>query len=561
MGMLSNPVKDVKRLNEIFSILIKYGFGDMMRRMGLSNTVEHTSRFMRAPISNELLNMKPPERFRCAIEEMGPTFIKLGQILATRVDLFSQDMIHELEKLQDNAPVLPYSEVEPLIEKALGAPPAKVFRYVNELPLASASMAQVHEAMTKKGERVVLKVRKPGVKSTIEADLRLMHSMARLLAIQSVELRRYQPEEMVREFDRSLKRELDFTIEAKNAERIAKNLRKFKWLKIPKIYWQWTSETLNVQEFVQGISAKDPEALDKAGLDREVLALRGSQVAWKCMLEDGLFHADPHPGNFYALPGNGIAMLDFGMVGKLSYQRREQMIRLVRSIIFQETDAAAAVLVEWSNSDNVDVEALARECGELIEQYYGLPLNEIDIPQILLDCMALMRNYDLVLPSDITLAAKAFITLEGFGRLIKPDFNLMEAAEPLIKDLIKKRYHPARLARSLGSRAIRFVDKVYEAPSELPQQQHRGSSQKLDAYLIDRLSYRLEDASYRQTQAIYDVGFLLVFTLMLITSHGPRIYDISVLNVIGLLGVLGVTGNVFRVQVVTWWQRKKRDLN
>jgi len=561
MGMLSNPVKDVKRLNEIFSILIKYGFGDMMRRMGLSNTVEHTSRFMRAPISNELLNMKPPERFRCAIEEMGPTFIKLGQILATRVDLFSQDMIHELEKLQDNAPVLPYSEIEPLIEKALGAPPAKVFRYVNELPLASASMAQVHEAMTKKGERVVLKVRKPGVKSTIEADLRLMHSMARLLAIQSVELRRYQPEEMVREFDRSLKRELDFTIEAKNAERIAKNLRKFKWLKIPKVYWQWTSEALNVQEFVQGISAKDPAALDKAGLDREVLALRGSQVAWKCMLEDGLFHADPHPGNFYALPGNGIAMLDFGMVGKLSYQRREQMIRLVRSIIFQETDAAAAVLVEWSNSDNVDVEALARECGELIEQYYGLPLNEIDIPQILLDCMALMRNYDLVLPSDITLAAKAFITLEGFGRLIKPDFNLMTAAEPLIKDLIKKRYHPARLARSLGSRAIRFVDKVYEAPSELPQQRHRGSSQKLDAYLIDRLSYRLEDASYRQTQAIYDVGFLLVFTLMLITSHGPRIYDISVLNVIGLLGVLGVTSNVFRVQVVTWWQRKKRDLN
>lgn len=561
MGMLSNPVKDVKRLNEIFSILIKYGFGDVMRRMGLSNMVEQGSRLIRAPISNEMLNMKPPERFRCAIEEMGPTFIKLGQILATRVDLFSEEVIHELEKLQDDAPVLPYSEIEPLITKALGTSPKQVFRSINETPLASASIAQVHEAVTKKGERVVLKVRKPGVRRTIESDLRLMHSMARLLAIQSVELRRYRPEEMVREFERSLKRELDFTIEAKNAERIAKNLRKFKWLKIPKIYWQWTSETLNVQEFIQGISAKDDVAMERAGVDRELLARRGSQVAWKCMLEDGLFHADPHPGNFYVLPGNGIAMLDFGMVGKLSYQRREQIIRIVRSILFQETETAAAVLVEWSNSDNIDVEALARDCGDLIEQYYGLNLSEIDIPQVILDCMALMRNYDLIMPSDITLAAKAFLTLEGFGRLVKPDFNLMEAAEPLIRDLLKKRYHPVRLARSLGSRAIRMVDKIYETPSELPHLQQQNTSHKFDAQIIDRLSYRLEDASHRQTQAIYDVGFILMFTLMLITPHGPRIYDISVLNVIGALGLMGLITNVFRVQVMTWWQRKKRNVS
>jgi len=559
--MLTNPVKDVKRLNEIFSILIKYGFGDMMRRMGLSNTVEQASRFIRAPISNELLNMKPPERFRCAIEEMGPTFIKLGQILATRVDLFSPEMIAELEKLQDNAPALPYDEIEPLITRALGSPPAKVFRYVNETPLATASIAQVHEAMTKKGERVVLKIRKPGVKRMIEADLRLMHSMAKLVAIQSVELRRYQPEEMAREFERSLRRELDFTIESKNSERIARNLRKFKWLRIPKVYWQWTSETLSVQEFVQGISAKDSEAMDRAGIDRELLARRGSQVAWKCMLEDGLFHADPHPGNFYVLPGNGIAMLDFGMVGKLSYQRREQIIKVVRSILFQESDVAAAVLVEWSNSDNVDVQALSRDCADLVEQYYGLNLSEIDIPQVILDCMALMRNYDLMMPSDITLAAKAFITLEGFGRLVKPDFNLMDAAEPLIKDLLKKRYSPIRLARSLGSRAIKAVDRIYEPPSELPQTHQQGGGSKMDAALVDRLAFRLEDASHRQTQAIYDVGFLVVFTLMLITSHGPRLYGFSVLNVMGALGLMGGMANIFRVQVVTWWQRKKRGLN
>lgn len=563
MGMLTNPARDIKRFNEIVSILIKYGFGDMLRRLGLSTAVEQGSKLIRAPISNDLLNMKPPARLRCAIEEMGPTFIKLGQILATRVDLFSQEYIKEFEKLQDHAPVLPYADIEPLIEKALGAPPKRVFRSINEQPLASASIAQVHEAVTRSGDRVVLKVRKPGVRRTIEADLRLMHSIARLVAIQSMELRRYRPEDMVREFERSLRRELDFTIEAKNAERIAKNLREFRWLKIPKIYRQWTSETLNVQEFIEGISAKDPEAIDRAGLDRDLIAKRGARIAWKSMLEDGLFHADPHPGNFYVLPGNGIAMLDFGMVGKLSYQRREQMIGLVRAIIFQETDTAASVLMEWSNSNNVDRAALARECGDLIEQYYGLPLAEIDIPQILLDCMGLMRNYDLVMPSDITLAAKAFITLEGFGRLIKPDFDLMTTAEPLVRDLIKKRYHPKRLVKSLGSRAIQMVDRLYEAPTEVPHQTASApsTSSSLDAHIIDRLSYRLEDASQRQTQAIYDIGFLLMFTLMLITSHGPRIYDFLVLNVIGALGLFVTIGNVSRVQLLAWWQRKKRGLD
>ncbi len=561
MGMLSNPARDIKRLNEIFSILVKYGFGDMLRRMGLSSTVEQASKMIRAPISNEMLNMKPPERFRCAIEEMGPTFIKLGQILATRVDLFSQDMIRELEKLQDDAPVLPYEEIEPLIERALKAPPSRVFRSIDHQPLASASVAQVHKAVTKKGERVVLKVRKPKVRRTIEADLRLMHAMARLLAIQSVELRRYRPEDMVKEFERSLRRELDFTIEAKNAERIAKNLRQFKWLKIPKIYWQWTSETLNVQEYIQGISAKDPAEIDAAGLDRDVLAQRGAQIAWKCMLEDGLFHADPHPGNFYVLPGNGIAMLDFGMVGKLSHHRREQMIRLVRSIIFQETDVAASVLIEWSNSPNIDTEALASECADLIEQYYGLPLSEINIPQILLDCMALMRNYDLVMPSDITLAAKAFLTLEGFGRLIKPDFDMMTTAEPLIRDLLKKRYHPVRLARSLGSRAIKMVDKIYEPPSELPANRTRiVQQQTFDSNTLNKLAFRLEDASHRQTQAIYDIGFILMFTLLLIAPSDITVYDINVLHVLGGGGLFFSIGNVARAQVQTWWQRKKRNL-
>ena len=201
-----NTGKDIRRLNEIFSILLKYGFGDLLRRLGLAQTFEQIGKIARNTKPNDMYSLEPPERVRRAIEEMGPTFVKLGQILATRVDMFSPEWIREFEKLQDNAPVLPYDQLKPQLTRSLGMDPDLVFQYVKEKPLASASMAQVHEATTKKGEKVVLKIRKPGARSTIEADLRLMQYLARLITIQSVEARRYHPEELIKEFSRSLKR-------------------------------------------------------------------------------------------------------------------------------------------------------------------------------------------------------------------------------------------------------------------------------------------------------------------------------------------------------------------
>lgn len=557
-----NTGKDIRRLNEIFSILLKYGFGDMLRRAGLAQTFEQIGKISRSNNTQDLYSLEPPERARRAIEEMGPTFVKLGQILATRVDMFSPDWINEFEKLQDNAPVLPYEKIKPQLRRSLGKDPDMVFQYVKEKPLASASMAQVHEAMTRNGKKVVLKIRKPGAKSTIEADLRLMQYIARLITIQSVEARRYHPEDLIKEFSRSLRRELDFTVEAKSAERIAQNLKKIHFVKIPKIYWEWTCEDLSVQEFVQGISAKDTKAIDAAGLDRKLIATRGARIAWKTMLEDGFFHADPHPGNFYILPKNKIAMLDFGMVGKLSRARREQLIKLMRAVVFQETDSAASVLIEWSQGSNINFENLSNECSDLVEQYYGLALNEIDISALLLDVTALMRNHDLSMPSDIALAAKALITLEGFGRLLQPDFDFMAEAEPLVKELIINRYKPSRLAKSIGSRAIRLIDNFYEPPAEPAATASKTSHSNgvLDSHMMDRLSFRLEDSSYQQIQAIYNVGFLLAFVLMLISQGGPEIQGYNILNIIGGLGTLWVIGNVTRLQIIMWWQRKKRDL-
>ncbi|MGB1222329.1 MAG: ABC1 kinase family protein, partial [Alcanivoracaceae bacterium] len=380
------------------------------------------------------------------------------------VDLFPMDWIAEFEKLQDTAREIPWEEIQPRIEKALGKPVDRIFLHVDPTPIGVASIGQVHRATTRRGDQVVLKVRKPGIRHKIDSDLRLLGSLARMAADNSAELRRYRPVDLVREFERSLGRELDFTIESRSADRIRKNMRKIPWVKVPKVYWEYTSPALAVQEFIDGIPARQIEKLEDAGYDRKILARRGAFVAWKMALEDGFFHADPHPGNFLILKGNHIAMLDYGMVGKLSDHRQEQMVQMMKAVVLQDAESCAAVLASWSDGVPVKFEQLVADLEDIISQYYGVPLAELNVTALLADITGLLRNYDLVLPSDIALLIKAIITLEGFGRMMNPQFDLMSEAEPLVKRMMRQRYSPVRLARSIGLRAMDAVDKLYAAP-------------------------------------------------------------------------------------------------
>lgn len=529
--------KDIRRVNELAAILLKYGFGDIIRRLELATPVEQAGKLVRQSVDRDLLTMKPAERLRCAMEEMGPTFCKLGQILATRVDLFAPEWIAEFEKLQDTAQAIPFEALLPRIEKALGKAPERVFAHIDRQPIGVASIGQVHRATTKRGEEVVLKIRKPGISQKIRSDLRLLEGLAKLAADNSAELRRYRPVDLVREFDRSLNRELDFTIEGRSADRISKNMRQIKWLHIPKVYWEYTSPSLMVQQFIDGIPARQIQQLDQSGHDRPLLARRGARVAWQMALEDGFFHADPHPGNFLILPGNQIAMLDFGMVGKLATHRQEQMVQLMRSVVMQDPESCAAVLASWSDGLPVKFEQLVSDIEDVISQYYGVPLAELDVTALLADITALLRNYNLVLPSDIALLIKAIITLEGFGRLMNPQFDLMTEAEPLLKRMMRQRYSPVRLARSLGLRAMDAVDRIY-APPAPPGVPGKSSSQGIDPRHLERLVARLERSQYRQVQALLTLAGILCGSILLAGRVVPTLWDISVP---GLL-VLGASG-------------------
>ena len=526
--------RDLRRLNELTGILLKYGFGDMIRRLGMAASFEQAGKLMRQSVDRDMLTMEPGERLRRALEEMGPTFVKLGQILATRVDLFPMEWIEQFEKLQDNARALPYEKLLPKIEKSLGKPVDKVFISIDPKPIGVASIGQVHRAVTRSGEQVVLKVQKPGIRSRIESDLRLLDQVAKLAADNSVELRRYRPVELVREFERSLTRELDFTTESRNADRIRQNMKGLKWLVVPKVYWEYTSAVLSVQEYIDGIPARQTDRIEDSGLDRKLIARRGATVAWKMALEDGFFHADPHPGNFLILPGNRIAMLDYGMVGKLTRARQEQMVQIMKSVVMQEPEGCASVLASWADGIPVKFEQLTADIEDIITRYYGIALAELDAAALLMDITALLRNHDLVLPSDIALLIKAIITLEGFGRVLDPSFDVMSEAEPLIKRMVRIRYSPGRLARSLSMRALDMVDKLY-APPPAQGSPRSGAGAGIDPRHLERLVGRLERSQYRLVQTWLTVAGILCGSLLLAGRVAPTIWDISVFGLMILL--------------------------
>lgn len=555
---LVNTTREIRRTQEIVMILLRYGFGDMIRRLELVGPLTFAARLIRRPVDKGFVEMSSPERAVCALEEMGPTFVKLGQILATRVDVFPPDWISAFERLQDEVPVIPFVTLEHRVSEALGKPWPEVFREIDPQPLGSASMAQVHRAVLRTGEVVVLKIRKPGISRKIEDDLRLLKHLARILQNQSEEFYRYRPIEFVREFERSLKRELDFTVEAKHAERIAHNLRDLKFVKIPKIIWPYTSAALSVQEYVAGIPAKDVTQIRAAGMDPAVIARRGGRIAWHMMLIDGFFHADPHPGNFLILPNHTICMLDFGMVGRLTPERRRQLAELTRYMVTQNPERVAQILVAWSGRAPENMEALISDTLDYQERYIGLSLSEINFNQSILDAMTIMRDHDLSVPPDIALFSKACLTLEGFGRLMNPDFNMMTEAQHLISDMLFINYSPKRLLKRFVKQSKDLIERSVGVLSGriMWNSRERAMLTHSDRQFLERCLRRFLRSGLRKTQATILSAVLLASALISTNPSGGQLLG---LHWLGFLGLMFTGFALGLLSVIVWWEHRSRE--
>ena len=534
-----NAARDLGRVQEIASILIRYGFGGFVHGLGMGHALERAGKVLHWQRAEEYVTLDTPQRIRRVLEELGPSFVKLGQILATRVDLFSAPYIAEFEKLQDQVPPIAFADLQSQLEEDLGGSIDEFFPELEKQALASASIAQVHRAVLTDGTQVILKIRKPGLRKIIEADLRLLNRLVDIIEADVPEFARYHPREVVRQFTQSLRRELDLAEECRNAERVAGNLANDENIVIPKVYWQWTGERLNVQEYIQGIHGKDLEEVERTGLDRKLLAERGTNAIIKMIMEDGFFHADPHPGNVFYLPGNKLAFIDFGMVGRLTQERREQVVSFLYGMVNHAPSKVVEILEDWSDNIHTDEQVLAVEIEAFVDQYSSLALKDLSLPMMMGDLMALLRDHNLILPADLALLIKAYITLDGLGRHLDPDFNTLVFAKPYIQKLMIDRYKPEAIAKRGWRNLISIVDLMSSLPKELHQllrASRKGAIQvDINVRQLGQYVDKADRAISRMTMGIVTAALIVGTSIIMTVKGGPEIFGLPAFGFIGYI--------------------------
>jgi ubiquinone biosynthesis protein len=554
--------RDMGRLNTILGVLIRHGFGDSVRRLGLADRLERAGHALKWDNAADLARLEPPVQLRLTLEELGPTFVKLGQILAGRADLFGPDYIAEFEKLHSQVPAVPLEILLPQLREDLGGEPEAVFARFDTEPLAAASIAQVHRAQLHDGTEVVVKIRRPGITDTIEADLRLLARLAAIAEAEIPALKPYRPQQLVRELARSLKRELDLASECRNAERIAANLVKLPWIVVPKVHWAFTKERVNVQDFVGGIAGNQLDQLDAQGLDRSLLAKRGAQAVLKQIVEDGLFHADPHPGNVFYLEGNRIAFIDFGMVGRLSVRRREELLNLLLGLVERNPQNVADVLLDWTGDEHgVNLSLLETEIETFVDQYHGTPLAQLNLGEMLADVTTILREHHLGLPSDMALLIKAFITLEGMGRSLDPEFHMTTEALPLLKQVVRARYQPKVVANRAWQtlrRTLAVAEQLPHDVSRLLRNARRGKVHVgIELAHLKRVGDQIDRAANRLTMALVIAALIIGSSIVMTVKGGPTLFGLPAFGFLGFASAF--VGGLWLVRAI-WRSSKGRDV-
>ncbi len=547
-------VRDLPRLHEIVSVLIRYGWGDVVRVLGLASTLERAGKLLHWRTSDEITKLELPVRIRMAMTDLGPTFVKLGQILATRVDVFPPSWIAEFEELHSNVPPVPFEQLRPAMEAKYGRPLEEVFDAIETVPFAAASIAQVHRARLKDGTPVVLKLRRPDIVPKVEADLRILTHLARLIESEMPESRRYRPVQIVSQLRRSLLHEMDLAKEARNLVVFGKAFRGDDTVVIPHAYWDYCGEVVNVQQELQGIPATEIDRAVAAGMDLKLLASRGADAVLKMILMHGHYHADPHPGNVMFLDGNRIGILDFGMVGRLTDARRAQLTDFLGALIKKDEQSLLNVLALWSGDAEIDEDKLAFDLTEIIFSYDDLPLREIRIGPLLSDVTAVLRDNNLGIPSDLTLLFKALITLEGFGHLLDPDFHMVDHLEPFVLEVMEARYSPGAIYLRMR-RSLRDIGEVVTGlPRDLTRllrQIRRGRIRiDLDLKRLDHFGQQINHAANRLTMGVLTASLVVGSSIIMTVKGGPELFGLPFFGLLGFVlaffNSIGILWSIWR---------------
>jgi ubiquinone biosynthesis protein len=510
-----------RRLRQIVNVAAAQGFGYIVEQLGLAGFL---SRSLRPGLpAAERPRLSRGERLARALEELGPTFIKLGQVLSTRPDLLPADVVAELEKLQDRVPPFSAEEVREAVARELGVPLEEAFAEFDLTPLAAASIAQVHRARLATGEEVAVKVQRPHLEETVEADLEILFAVARLADLHPVWGRMYDFTALAEEFALTLRQEMDFLAEGRNADRLRQNSAGMSGVLIPRIYWEHTTRRLLTMEFVAGVKLNEPERLAAEKVDRRAVARLLIETVLKQVFVDGFFHADLHPGNLAVLPGPALAFMDFGVVGTLTPERRSQCLEIVRGLVEGETERLARALVALGiASRDTDRESLKRDLERILEKYYRLPFGQLHLGRLLEELVEVAFRRRLRLPRELALMIKTLITLEAVARNLDPDLDLAEVAGTFRRRYLRHRLEPSALQAGLRRAWREAADLALGLPRNLNQLVDKlandGVSLELRHRELPEFRAHLDQIANRLCFAILLLSFSLLMTGLTVSS-------------------------------------------
>jgi ubiquinone biosynthesis protein len=562
--MAINKRINIGRYRQIIAVFAKHGFGLVMDQIGIFNYLKIRKRISSTQNESIKSRLSTGERLRLSCEELGPTFIKLGQILSTRPDIFPPDIVEELKKLQDSVQPFSFDEVRTIIESELEDKLENIYKEFDEKPIAAASLSQVHHARLNSGKQVAVKVQRPGIERSIYLDLNILKDLAHFIDNHTKYGKMYDFSNMVLDFENTLKNELDFTKEGENAETFKQNFLKDEGIIVPKVKWIYTSRRVLTMEYIEGIRVDDVDALEKAGIETKTLAKKLASSICNQILRDGFFHADPHPGNIQVLPDGTIVFLDLGMVGYLNEARKRMISNFFIGVASRDSRTVVKSIIDLDTMPNrSNIKKFEKDVDKIIEKYLTMPWNEIKIEDLFYETFKIAFLNHIKIPREFALLAKTLGTLQGLLEKLAPDLNALVVAKPIAKKLLHQSFSVDKISNDIKKSLLNYRDLFKEFPSAilnfLAKMEDEDFAVQLEIKEIDSIQRRFERVFNRISFSVILLAVSIIIAGIIIGSGisagtGSEMY---LLNVTVLKGGLAIAAIIILGLIISMFRSRR----